>query len=265
MRSIWNGTISFGLVSIPVKLYPGTKRKDVRFSLLHADCHSKLKYRRWCPKCQREVDYRDTVRGYEYEKDHFVVITDDEYEQIAKKQKRRIDLASFVDLGQIDPVYYDRTYYVLPSEAGRKPYVLLTQAMEETERAGIGRFLLRSKPHLVALRTKGQVLLLQTMYYADEVRDLEIVEREVGTPLGSEDTEIDPREREMAVQLIEGLSTPFEPEAYRNDYRDALLEFIERKIQGKETVFSAEEDRREVIDLMDALEESLEKVQRRAP
>ena len=256
VRSIWKGTISFGLVSIPVRLYPATGRQDIRFNLLHKKCHGRLNYRRFCPQCEEEVCHEETVRGYEYEPDRYVIIEDSDIENLSGQQNRQIELVSFVRLAEIDPVYYDRTYHVIPENLGRKPYALLAQAMDEASRVGIGRFSLRKKPHLVALRIKGDGLLVETMFYHDEVRALD------ATDSGAGEVEVHPKERQMAVQLIQNLSEAFQPEQYDNTYRDRLMSFIEDKIEGREVAIAPDKREDEVIDLMEALQRSLEDSER---
>lgn len=262
MRSVWKGAVSFGLVSIPVRLYAGARRKKVKFNMLHDECHGRIKYRHYCPGCEQEIERSDTVRGYEYEKGRYVVVTDEELEQLAAEQNRQIQLVDFVRLSEIDPIYYDNSYYVLPGEAGRKPYAVLLGAMAESDRVGIGRFVMRSRPHLVALRPRPGGLLLHTMYYQQEVRDIEAIDKTEGG-LEISGSDIQPRERQMAVQLIETLAESFDPAAYRNEYRERLLNYIEKKAQGEE-IFIPQEEPREVIDLMDALQESLQQAQRKA-
>ncbi len=262
MRSIWKGSISFGLVSIPVRLYAGARRKNIRFNMLHQACHSRIRYRYWCPSCGEEVQRADTVRGYEYEKGRYVVVSDEEFEKLAAEQNRRIQLVDFVRLTEIDPIHYDSSYYVVPGEAGRKPYALLLEAMSDSGRIGIGRFVMRSKPHLVALRPHSRGLLLHTMYYQEEIRSFEAIEQAAG-PVDISESEVEPREKEMAVQLIETLSEPFEPASYRNEYRERVLQYIEQKARGRD-IKLPEQKPREVIDLMDALQESLQKAERKA-
>ncbi|MFO8060725.1 MAG: Ku protein [Bacillota bacterium] len=259
LRSIWKGTISFGLVSIPVRLYPATGRQDLRFNLLHKKCGGRLNYRKYCPRCEEEVSQEETVRGYEYEQDRYVVIEEADFDNIAGEQTRQIELISFVRLSEIDPVHYDRTYYVVPEKLGLKPYALLAQAMGEAARVGIGRFSLRKKPHLVALRIKNDALLVETMFYHDEVRQLDA---ELSYDLGGAD--VHPKERQMAVQLIQNLSEPFRPEAYENTYRRRLMSFIQSKIEGREVTAAPAKRDEEVIDLMEALERSLEESEKAA-
>ncbi len=259
MRTIWKGTISFGLVSIPIRLFSGARRQNVKFNMLHEKCQTRIKYRYYCPRCDETVDYKETVRGYEYEKGRYMVVTDEEMKDLAAEQNRRIELVDFIELSDIDPIYYDSTYYVMPGEAGRKPYALLTEAMTEASRVGIGRFVMRRKPHLVALRPKRGALVMETMFYAEEIRNLESIKQEVGG-VPPRDQSVDDKEKRMAVELIETLSAEFAPENYRNEYRDRVLNYIEKKAAGEEVVVP-EEEPAEVIDLMDALQESLERAQ----
>lgn len=259
VRSVWRGTVSFGLVSIPVRLYPATRREDVKFNMLHRECGGRLRYRKYCPQCDETVSTGDTVRGYEYEKDRYVMVEDEELSLIAGEQNHQIELVSFVHLPDIDPVHYDRTYHVVPERPGFKPYALLTQAMAEADRVGVGRFSLRAKPRLVALRVRGSVLLLETMFHHDEV--VSGVEDAGYEP---EEIDVHPRERQMAVQLIHNLSEDFRAEEYPNTYREDVLAFIDEKIEGREVHISPPEREDEVADLMEALERSLEDSKRAA-
>jgi DNA end-binding protein Ku len=252
-RAIWSGSISFGLVNIPVKLYSAVSRKTVHFNQLDASTKSRIKQKRVSAETGEEVPYDQIVKGYELAGGSYVIISDDELASLDPKAVRTIDIDEFVDLADIDPVFYDAAYVLAPDKSS-KPYALLARALEDSGKVGIAHFVMRTKQYLAAIRPKDGKLLLSTMVYADEVNDhTEIPE------LGDvDDIELADRELRMAEQLIESLSTPFEPDKFHDTYRQAVLELIERKAAGEEVVApaaAAEPDK--VIDLMAALEASV--------
>lgn len=256
MRSIWNGSISFGLVNIPIKMFAATENNAIRFRQLHKKCHTPIKYEKRCPACDRVVDAEDIVRGYEYEKDTFVIITDEEIDSLPTSQTKTIDILDFVSLQDIDPVYYDKTYYLTPSETGLKAYSLLYQALSQTSKIGIAQISLRSQRSMAALRLYNDVIVLETMKYPQEVRSTSQL------PMGDKITNFEPRELDMAIQLIEALSEPFNPHKYNDDYRHELLSLIEAKITGKEIATPAAVQQPKVVDIMDALKASVEAIQK---
>jgi len=258
MRSIWKGSVSFGLVSIPVRLYVATEDRDLQFHLLHSECHTRVSYRRYCPACEEEVPKEELVRGYEFEPGQYVVLTDEEIAGATGQMERSIAIEDFVDLREIDPIYYQKTYYLEPREGGNKPYALLCQAMEQAGKVAVGSMALRRKPHLVALRVRQNVLTMETMFYADEVRD----SRGLAVPT-PEQVAVHPNERRMAVQLIDNLAVQFHPEKYANQYRDRLLDIIQAKIRGEEIAVAPPDRPARVINLMDALRQSLEEAQQK--
>jgi DNA end-binding protein Ku len=251
-RSIWTGAISFGLVNVPVKLYSAVSKKTVRFHQLHEADGVRIQQKRVCPADGQEVAWEEIVKGYEISPDRYVVVTPDELEGLDPKKTKTIDIEEFVDLDQIDPLYYDHPYYLLPGQGAAKPYKLLATAMSEANKVAIARVVIRTKEQLVAIRPLGDVLAMTTMNFADEVVDPDSFDE-------APDADVDTtkREVEMAQQLIESLTGEFEPEKYHDEYRDAVLELIEKKAQGEEIVLQPAEEPEKVPDLMAALEASL--------
>jgi DNA end-binding protein Ku len=249
-RSIWNGLITFGMVSIPVKLFVATESKDVSFNQLHATCHSRLKQVRWCPVCEREVAWDEIVRGYEYAKDQYVMLTDEDFEKLPLPSQRVIELSAFVEAHEIDPVYYEKSYYLEPDEAGVKPFTLLMRALKDKGLTAIAKIAIRNKERLCALRPFDGTLVLETLYYPDELR----VRKGVELPA----IEVSERELHMAYQLIDLLAEPFDPGKYHDEYRAALMAIIEAKIQGQEVVAPPPPAEAKVTDLMAALQASVE-------
>jgi DNA end-binding protein Ku len=253
-RAIWSGAISFGLVNVPVKLYSATSQKTVRFHQLSSKTGARIRQKRVDPSTDEEVPYEDIVKGYEITPDHYVLIAPEELEALDPKATKTIDVEDFVDLSEIDPIYYDHSYYLAPSTGGAKAYRLLLDAMRDTGKVGIGLVVLRSKQQLCALRPNGDVLTLSTMLFGDEVLAPDRLD-ELDT-IG--DAEASPRELKMAGQLIESLSTEFDPSKYHDEYRERVLELIEKKAAGEEIAVQPEAEEPEVApDLMAALEASL--------
>jgi DNA end-binding protein Ku len=252
-RPIWTGAISFGLVNVPVKLMGAVSPKDVRFNQLEAGTNSRIKQKRVSEKTGEDVPYERIVKGYEISPDNYVVIEPHELEALDPKASRSIDIEDFVEMDQIDPLYFDHPYYLVPDKGGAKAYQLLLEAMKDSQRIGIARLVLRTKQYLAAIRPFGDALVLETLYYHDEVTlpdDLEDLPRD--------DVEIQDRELKIARQLIESLSTEFEPENYSDDYRERVLELIEQKAEGREIITQpAVAEPTKVVDLMAALEASL--------
>ncbi|TJY43913.1 Ku protein [Cohnella pontilimi] len=251
MQTIWKGAVSFGLVNVPVKMFTATKENDIPMKMLHKKYNVPIHYSRTCPKCEKEVEWSDIVRGYEYEPGHFVTFTKEELEAVASENTREIQILDFVDLEQIDPIYYQKTYYLAPGDTGTRAYRLLVKALETTNKIGIANVTIRSKSSLAAIRVVEGVLSMVTMFYADEVRPVAQV------PNLPEDDDVNDKELEMAQMLIGQLAAKFEPEKYEDDYRARLQEAIDRKIQGKEVKMAPEEKPTNVIDLMEALKASL--------
>lgn len=252
-RAIWSGSISFGLVNIPVKLYSAVSKKTVQFNQLDARTQSRVKQKRVSSETGEEVPWEQIVKGYELGSGTYVVITDEELAALDPKALKTIDIDEFVDLADIDPIFYDNAYYLAPDKAP-KPYALLANAMEEEGKVGIAHFVLRTKQYLAAVRPKDGRLLLSTMVYADEINDPSSIPEldEV------RDIELSEKELAMARQLIETLATDFEPEKFHDTYREAVLGLIEQKAEGEEIVTPAASIEPErVVDLMAALEASV--------
>ena len=254
-RAIWSGAISFGLVNIPVKLYSAVSRKTVRFHQIDAESGQRIRQQRVNPENGEEVPYEQIVKGYEISPDKYVTITPEELESLEPQKTRSIDIEQFVDLEQIDPIYYDHPYYLAPDKGAAKAYKLLLDAMEQADKVAIARVVIRSKENLVALRSYDGAITLETMLFPDEVVDPDSIE-----DLASADGNVKTTKREldMAKQLIESLSGDFDASAYRDEYRERVLELIERKAAGETiTVEAPEPERKEVPDLMAALEASI--------
>jgi len=254
-RSIWSGAISFGLVNVPVKLYSSVSRKTVRFHQLNGKTGTRIAQKRVDSSTGDEVAYEDIVKGYELTKEHYVVITPEELEALDPEKSRTIDIEDFVDLAEIDPVYYDHPYYLVPDKGATKAYGLLLHAMEEADKVAIARVVLRSKEQLVAIRPAfGRALMMETMVFADEVVSPDAID---DLPAEKE-LKISDRELKMAQQLIDSLSSDFAPEKYRDEYREKVLELVERKASGEEIAVQPEAPQpKKVPDLMAALEASL--------
>jgi DNA end-binding protein Ku len=254
-RAIWSGAISFGLVNIPVKLYSAVSRKTVRFHQIDAESGQRIRQQRINPVSGEEVPYDQIVKGYEIGPDRYVTISPDELEALEPQKTRTIDIEDFVDLVDIDPIYYDHPYYLAPDTGAGKAYKLLLDAMEDAGKVAIARVVIRSKENLVAIRPHDGVLTMETMLFADEVIPPDSLE-ELAAADGDQKTSS--RELEMAKQLIDSLSSDFEPEKYHDEYRERVLELIERKAQGETVVVEAPpEEPKKVPDLMAALEASI--------
>jgi DNA end-binding protein Ku len=252
-RSIWSGAISFGLVNVPVKLYSAVSRKNVRFHQLHDADHVRIQQKRVCPADGEEVAYENIVKGYEISPDHYVVIEPEELEALDPKKTRAIEIQEFVDLDEIDPIYFDHPYYLAPDTGATKAYRLLLSAMKETNKVAIARVVIRQKENLVAIRATGDVMTMATMVFHDEV----ISPGTIDEIPDEADAEVSDREVEMAQQLIDSLTSDFEPEKYHDEYRERVLELIEAKAAGQEITIQAPDEPAAVPDLMAALEQSL--------
>jgi DNA end-binding protein Ku len=254
-RAIWSGTISFGLLNVPVKLYSAVSRKTIRFNELRESDSSRVRHKRVAEADDKEVPYEEIVRGYEISPDRYVVFSRDELEKLTPAKTRAIEIQDFVDIAQIDPIYFDSPYYLAPAEGAEKAYGLLVRAMEASGKAAIARFVLRNKEHLAAIRPMDGVLTLTTMRFADEV----VSPSELEDVLPDSSPRVEKREREMAEKLIDSLAADFKPEKYRDEYREQLLSLIEQKAEGKQVVASESEEPEptKAPDLMAALEESL--------
>jgi DNA end-binding protein Ku len=260
-RTLWSGAISFGLVNVPVRLVSAVRPQNVRFNQVSVRDGARVKQKRVSAATGEEVAYEDIAKGYEVAPGKYVVITREELEALDPEATRTIEIEDFVDLDEIDPVYFDQPYYLAPYDrSADKPYRLLVLAMERSSKVAIARFVMRSKQYLAAVRAKDGALVISTMNYADEVVPVREVE---GIP-DEEAVELRDREVVMAEQLIESLAAPFEPERYEDEYRKQVLELIDRKARGEEVVApAAVAEPTEVVDLMAALEQSIEAANQR--
>ena len=249
-----SGTISFGLVSIPVRLYTAAVSGSVSFNLLHAKCGSRIKQQTFCPTCNEVVERAALVRGYEFAKDQYVRVADDELKALEGEASKIIDIAEFVPLGTVDPIYFEKTYYLGPDKGGEKPYRLLADAMAKSERVALAKFVMRGKESLVLIRSAQDGLMLHTMYFADEVRSFAEIDR-------GQSAKVKEGELEMALKLLEGLSgEAFEPGRYQDEYRQRVLDLLTTKVEGRPArATGPRKERAQVIDLMEALKESLAK------
>jgi DNA end-binding protein Ku len=253
MRTIWNGSLSFGLVAIPVGLAVAQQRQDISFRTLHRECGSPIKQKRWCPVHERELETDELVKGWEFAKGQFVVVDDGDLESVELQRSRSIELIRFVPLDGVDPIYFDRAYYLAPSRdpVGRRPYALLVRALEETGMAAVGRFVLWGKENLALVRAREGVLVLELLFYAEDVRDGAEIADVVA------ETEIKKQELAMARQLVESLVATFDPGDYRNTYRDELRAMLEVKLAGEVVVRPEPVTEAPVVDLMEALRQSV--------
>lgn len=250
-RSIWTGAISFGLVTIPVRLHGAVEEKDISFNQLHAEDNGRIRYKRFCEACGNEVSQDEIVKGYQYEKDTYVVFSKDDVQRIPPDSSRAIDIVAFVDLEQIDPIYFQRPYYLVPEKTGVKAYRLLEKALTEAGKVGIAKISIRDKEHLATLRVRDGVFVLETMHWPDEIREPEFEELEKAP-------EVRKQELEMARNLINNLSADFEPEEFKDEYRVRLEEAIQSKIDGQEIAVAPAKEPTKVVDLMEALKASVE-------
>lgn len=254
MHTVWKGAISFGLVHVPVKMFSATEDKDISMRLIHRECGSPVAYVRKCQTCETDIGWDDIIKGYEYEKGHFVLFEKEELEQLSDDATKTITILDFVDLEEIDPIYFQKTYYLSPDQAGGNAYNLLLEAMRQSGRIGIAKVSIRSKSSLAAIRVIGDCIAMETIFYPDEIRSVGQVP---GLPEGHI---VNEKELTMARMLIEQLSTPFEPAKYTDDYRVRLMDLIQHKIAGEEVRVAPEQQRTNVLDLMAALQASLEAV-----
>ena len=253
MRTIWNGSISFGLVNIPIGLAVATQRTDVSFRTLHRECKTPIKQKRYCTVHERDVGPDEVVKGWEFVKGEYVIVEEDDLEAVALQRSNSIEILRFVQLEEVDPVFFDRTYYLAPAdaEAQRRPYVLLLRAMEDTGMAAIGKFVLWGKENLCLIRPQGNTLALETLFFAEDVRAKRDIEDAVA------ESDVKDAELDLARQVIESISGEFEPEEFRNEYRDELRQMLEAKLAGQEIAKPVPAPETPVIDLMEALKASV--------
>ncbi|MBT2691022.1 Ku protein [Bacillus sp. ISL-47] len=255
MHTMWKGSISFGLVNIPIKLHAATEDKDIKLRNLHKECHSPIKYEKTCPVCEVEIKNEDIVKAYEYTKGKFVVLEDEDLEKLKQeKEDKAVEIMDFVKIQEIDPIYFNRTYYMSPGDGGGKAYSLLRKALEDSEKVGLAKIIIRSKEQLAVVRVYENTLVMETIHYPDEVR------KAADVPNVPAEDKVTDKEIDTAIMLIDQLTSEFQPEKYNDDYRTALLELIEAKRTGKEIVTPVEkEPATNVTDLMAALQASIDK------
>ena len=265
MHTIWKGSISFGLVNIPIKLHAATEDKDIKLRSLHKKCHTPIKYEKRCPVCEMELSMNEIVKGYEIAKGKYVILEDEELEDLKKAtEEKAVEIIDFIKMEEIDPIYYNRSYYMSPNEGGMKAYGLLRKALIESKKSGLAKIVMRSKEQLAVIRVYENTLLMETIHFPDEVRNVGDV------PNVPAEDQVTKKEIDTAILLIDQLTTPFEPEKYTDEYRSKLMELIESKRTGKEMVTPKEKiPTANVTDLMAALQASIDKtkpkVEKKAP
>jgi DNA end-binding protein Ku len=257
-RSMWKGAISFGLVTIPVAVYPATEEKSLKFNQLHDKDMGRIRYKRVCSIDSEEVEFEHIVKGYEVEKDRYVIITDEDLDAVPVESSRAIDIQQFVDLEEIDPMLFKKSYYLVPDETGAKAYALLRKALHDENKVGIAKVSFRDKEHLAALRFKDRVFVLETMFWPDEIRAAEFDTVDA-------DEKVRENEVEMAKALIDNLTEPWDPSSFKDEYREALIEIVERKDAGEPIEAPAEAAPARVVDLMQALKASVEAAKDKTP
>ena len=256
MHTMWKGSISFGLVNIPVKLHSATENKDIKLRQLHKECKTPIRYKKTCPECGRDdVENDEIVKGFEYAKGKYVILTDEELEELKEENDdKSVEILDFVQLEEIDPIYFDRSYYLSPNSGGAKAYSLLRKALEDTGKIGVDKITIRSKEHLAVVRVYENTLIMETIHYPDEVRNVGEV------PNVPEQEDVGKKELDTAKLLIDQLTAEFDPTQYKDEYRENLEDLIEQKKDGEEVTIPKEPKKQDnVTDLMDALEKSLQK------
>jgi DNA end-binding protein Ku len=249
--SVWKGYLTFGLISIPIRLFSAARSERIGLNQLHKVCNSRIRMPLFCPTCQRQVERSEIVKGYEYEKDQYVLFTEEELDKIEPESARTMEILEFVKLDEIDPLYYDASYFITPEEEGRKAYQLLLDAMEETGYAAIAKITMHQREHIVVVRPRDNGMTLHTMFYTNEIRAV--------AEYGQRTSAAEPKEAEkkLATQLIESLAAPFEPEKYKDQYQESMKAMIAAKQQGQEIAATPHPKLAPVIDLMDALKKSI--------
>lgn len=263
MHTVWKGSISFGLVNIPVKLHTATENKDIKLRQLHKECHTPINYQKVCEGCKKEVKSEDIVKAYEYSKNKFVVLDAEELENLKKENEdKAVEIIDFVKLEEIDPIYFERSYFMAPDSGGGKAYSLLRKALMESGKIGVAKIMIRSKEQLAVVRVYKETLIMETIHFPDEVRS------SADVPNIPSEQEVVKKELDTALMLVDQLTTTFDPEKYTDDYRTALMELIEEKKTGNKTVTTTEKQPNtpsNVTDLMTALQASLDKTKKKKP
>lgn len=263
MHTVWKGSISFGLVNIPIKLHAATENKDIKLRQLHKDCHTPISYEKVCEGCKQEVKNEDIVKAYEYSKNKFVILDAEELEKLKKENEdKAVEIIDFVKLEEIDPIYFERSYFMAPDSGGGKAYSLLREALHESGKIGVAKIMIRSKEQLAIVRVYKETLIMETIHFPDEVRNTADVPN-----IPSEQTVVK-KELDTALMLVNQLTTAFEPEKYTDEYRTALMELIEEKKAGNNVVMTSEKQTElpsNVTDLMSALQASLDKTKKKKP
>ncbi|HEV2314489.1 MAG TPA: Ku protein [Candidatus Acidoferrales bacterium] len=249
--SSWKGFLTFGLISIPIRLSPAARTERISFNQLHKECHTRLKQPLFCPTCNRVVERSEVEKGYEYEDGQYVLFTAEELDKVEPESARSMEILEFVKLDEIDPVFFDSSYYAAPEEGGAKAYSLLTEAMQQSGYAGIAKVTMHNRENIVIIRASDKGLTLHTMFYTNEIRSAETA--------GADKVEVKEQERTLATQLIENLAAKFEPDKYRDTYQESLRALVAAKTAGREVTATAHSTIAPVIDLMDALKKSLAK------
>jgi DNA end-binding protein Ku len=261
MRTIWNGSINFGLVNIPIGLAVAQQRQDTSFRTLHRECRTPIRQKRWCPFHERDVEADELVKGWEFAKGQFVVVEEEDLESVAVQRSQSIDIIRFVPVEQVDPIYFDRTYYLAAASAlpQRRPYVLLLRAMQQANVGAVGKFVLWGKENLCLIRPLGDSLALETLYFAEDIRARDEIDEAVG------EVELNDAELGMAMQLVESLVGDFEPTEYQNEHRNDLRRMLEAKLAGEEIARPEPVETAPVVDLMEALRQSVAQAQGEKP
>ncbi len=248
--TVWKGHLTFGLISIPIRLFSAARGERLSFNQLHKECHSRVKQPLFCPTCNRMVERTEIVKGYEYEKDQYVLFTEEEMDKVEPASARTMEILEFVKLEEVDPLYFDASYYATPEEAGAKAYQLLMKAMEQSGYAAIAKLCMHQREYIVVVRPRAKGLTLHTMFYTNEIRQV----AEYGQ---TDKAELKEQEKKLAQQLIESLAAPFEPDKYRDEYQESLRAMIDAKLKGQEVAAVPHPQMAPVIDLMEALKKSL--------
>jgi DNA end-binding protein Ku len=254
---VWKGTLSFGLLAIPIKLYTAARSQRINLHQLHKVCHTRLKQPLYCPHCNRQVDRSEVVRGYEYEKGQYVIVSDDEIKKITPRSSTVMEIVAFVKQEQIDPIYFDASYFMLPDKESEKPYALLLKTLQDSNRVGIATITMHQREYTVFIRPRNNGLTIHTMYYANEIREV------TGYGKAEKDVKLKPAELRLAEQLVDSLSQDFKPEKYHDKFQDNLRALVEAKQKGKAIVAEERPKPARVIDMMEALKKSLATAERK--